>query len=303
MYALGVLQPPRRLSPSQEFQWLSHASLDPSAYRRLLGPTKAMHSSNFEGPWLKQISNAFYKLNEAEGEWDWIFSYTPKPRGRRTVEAMFATETGAFDFLLTFMQHRVPKALRGGLIEDLEMVGQEAVVIARNMLGEYQPGWPVLSQSTLEQNVADTPLYRTGELRESIHYDIDESTLTVSIGSNDPYAALHELGSSTEPPRPFLIPAISEAMKGLPAALVNTIDVAFRPASGEMLNPWPEHHKIGVMKSIASGQTPETFRKFTRTFGRGGLPPVAAPGTPRGYTRSVWTTADVVGLGKSLRGE
>jgi phage gpG-like protein len=56
------------------------------------------------------------------------------------------------------------------------------------------------------QGQGDTPLLETGELRDSIQHVVGrEGTEVVGyVGTNDPIAKYHELGTRTIPPRSFL---------------------------------------------------------------------------------------------------
>lgn len=59
-------------------------------------------------------------------------------------------------------------------------------------------------------NTPQSPSYkRTGRLRNSLTYQVDENDLAVFIGSNVEYAIYIELGSSRMRPRPYLRPAIT----------------------------------------------------------------------------------------------
>lgn len=84
---------------------------------------------------------------------------------------------------------------------------------AKAEVGTYQgaagntPAWDPLSAATRADRVAkgfteDDPLLRTGELRDSISFEVtgDEAV----IGSDSPIAKFHELGTPTIPQRSFL---------------------------------------------------------------------------------------------------
>ena len=74
---------------------------------------------------------------------------------------------------------------------------------AKRVLGTYDYGWPALKPSTIAgKSTGDSPLLETGDLRDSIERDVQ--TDAAYVGSNDPKATRHELGTSRMPPRPFL---------------------------------------------------------------------------------------------------
>jgi hypothetical protein len=68
--------------------------------------------------------------------------------------------------------------------------------------------WPALQPETIERKAhGDTPLLETGELRDSISYTapLHEDGNTVGyVGSDNPKATWHQLGTGHIPPRPFL---------------------------------------------------------------------------------------------------
>jgi len=87
----------------------------------------------------------------------------------------------------------------------LTKIGKKMMTDAKNYLGEYQPAtgkfpaWAPLADSTLEDKrrkgfPSPSPLLRTGELRDSIHYSVESHSVTV--GSDDPVAVYQELGKS-----------------------------------------------------------------------------------------------------------
>jgi phage gpG-like protein len=77
---------------------------------------------------------------------------------------------------------------------------------AKRLIGHPQQEWPPLSAETLAHKEGNTPLLETGELRASIEWDADGREAT--IGSNNPKAVWHELGTSKVPPRSFLMLAL-----------------------------------------------------------------------------------------------
>jgi phage gpG-like protein len=78
---------------------------------------------------------------------------------------------------------------------------------AKEEIGHYQEGWPQLSESTKGDRErkgfpADEPLLRTGDLRDSIHHQVEGKEAVV--GSESDVAVWQELGTAKIPPRSFL---------------------------------------------------------------------------------------------------
>jgi HK97 gp10 family phage protein len=104
----------------------------------------------------------------------------------------------------------------------LSAIGAGVAERARAKIGNYQdaaggfPAWPPLAPATRAEKERlgyappDNPLLRTGDLRESITHTVVEKTVTV--GATDPVGLWQELGTSRIPPRPFIAPAMVEAM-------------------------------------------------------------------------------------------
>lgn len=61
--------------------------------------------------------------------------------------------------------------------------------------------------SAIEQHAKEYVPVRTGNLRDSITHVVDGRS--VAVGTNVEYAAYVELGTSTQPARPYLIPAVT----------------------------------------------------------------------------------------------
>lgn len=92
---------------------------------------------------------------------------------------------------------------------------------AKDEIGHYQgesgpfPSWAPLADSTMREKErlgytgrfsTDDPLYRTGEMQQSIEHQTGE--LEAVIGTNSPIAPYHEFGTDKMPPRPFIGPAL-----------------------------------------------------------------------------------------------
>lgn len=102
-------------------------------------------------------------------------------------------------------------ALRAGL----KKCAQAIEKTAREEIGTYQPevgpfnAWPALEDSTIKQHermgAGDTPLLVTGELRDTLGYQVEGNKAV--IGSTSDLMVYQELGTPTIPPRPVLGPA------------------------------------------------------------------------------------------------
>ena len=86
-------------------------------------------------------------------------------------------------------------------------LAQSAADVAKDSLGEYQPGWPALQPETIaRKTTGDSPLLETGELRDSIKWNSDKHE--AYVGTDNPKGIWHEFGTGQVtpiiPPRPFL---------------------------------------------------------------------------------------------------
>jgi hypothetical protein len=78
---------------------------------------------------------------------------------------------------------------------------------AKTAIGTYRFDWTPLEPETVARKAGgDTPLLETGELRASIEHVVGREGAEVVgyVGTNDPIAKYHELGTRTIPPRSFL---------------------------------------------------------------------------------------------------
>ena len=78
---------------------------------------------------------------------------------------------------------------------------------AKTAIGTYRFDWPRLEPETVARKArGDTPLLETGELRDSIEHVVEREGAEVVgyVGTNDPIAKYHELGTRHIPPRSFL---------------------------------------------------------------------------------------------------
>lgn len=108
---------------------------------------------------------------------------------------------GAF---VAFMSRRVatlPAAQTRGLKRAADVVLTEA----QSLPGTYQDGWPALQATTIARKATgDSPLLETGQMRDGYDAKVT-SPMAAAVGSNDPKAVWHELGTSRGlPPRPVL---------------------------------------------------------------------------------------------------
>ena len=100
----------------------------------------------------------------------------------------------------------------------LEVIGDAVERKSKENIGHLQQGaggfkpWEPLAESTKKDkerqgyvyNSDYNPLYRTGDLRESIHHVVNLGEHKVVIGSDSEIAAYQELGTQHIPARSFL---------------------------------------------------------------------------------------------------
>jgi hypothetical protein len=100
----------------------------------------------------------------------------------------------------------------------LDKVGALAESLAAHYPGTYQPGWPNLAESTLEDKAAKgfpvpSPLKRTGDMAGSYRKEVDPLELEMVMGSPEKIALYQETGTSRGiPPRPVCEPALKNAL-------------------------------------------------------------------------------------------
>jgi hypothetical protein len=78
---------------------------------------------------------------------------------------------------------------------------------AKAAIGTYRFDWTPLQPETIAHKArGDTPLLETGELQKSIEHVVgrEGGDVVGYVGTNDPIAKYHELGTRTIPPRSFL---------------------------------------------------------------------------------------------------
>lgn len=87
--------------------------------------------------------------------------------------------------------------------EALERASKIVQAETQRVIGTYDYGWPKLKPETVARKKnGDTPLLETGELKASIERNNDAHE--AYVGSNNPKAVWHELGTSRIPPRSSL---------------------------------------------------------------------------------------------------
>lgn len=101
----------------------------------------------------------------------------------------------------TGLRMRIERARKEALTQSAGLIRDEA----KRVIGTYDYGWPRLKPETIKHKIAgDTPLRETGELQASIQCSVDAEAGIATVGSNNPKALWHELGTSRVPPRSFL---------------------------------------------------------------------------------------------------
>ena len=101
---------------------------------------------------------------------------------------------------------------------------------AKTAIGTYRFEWTPLQPETVARKArGDTPLLETGELRDSIEHIVGrEGTEVVGyVGTNNPIAKYHELGTRHIPPRSFLGEAAMRQEHKILAMMERTIAATF----------------------------------------------------------------------------
>jgi phage gpG-like protein len=101
---------------------------------------------------------------------------------------------------------------------------------AKAAIGTYRFDWTPLQPETVARKTGgDTPLLETGELRKSIEHFVQREGGEVVgyVGTNDPIAKYHELGTRTIPPRSFLGEAAMRQEHKIHAMMERTIAATF----------------------------------------------------------------------------
>ena len=143
------------------------------------------------------------------------------------------TSLSAFASHLALLETEMTLQLEAGLTEAAKVVQDTA----QAKFGEYQsavdsfPEWAELAEATKSDRVrhgfaADEPLLRTGELRDSISYQVDG--LTATIGSPSDIMVMQEFGTIHIPPRPVLGPAAAENVSKISTLFSQAMSQGFK---------------------------------------------------------------------------
>jgi hypothetical protein len=143
------------------------------------------------------------------------------------------------------------------LIEIAVLIREEA----KSRIGEYQAGWPPLAASTVARKGSDKPLLDTGELKESISAHIKMH----GPQHGSAYIPLErglfaELGTSREPPRPWLLPSVLESRKDITKIVKRHIHTAWTSA-GTNNNMLHALHALRILLEVA-------HEVWSRTIGK-----------------------------------
>ena len=128
--------------------------------------------------------------------------------------------TKSFNSLLDFSEHLFKAATAEifAVHAGLELSAKLIQADAKHQLGHLQPQvgpfpeWEELADSTKADkerndyvfNADYNPLVRTGELMNSIEYEVNMSALEAIIGTKNIIGAYQEFGTKNIPPRPFM---------------------------------------------------------------------------------------------------
>lgn len=153
--------------------------------------------------------------------------------------------------LIGFSEHLIKAsvAIAEGAHVGLKVCAELIQKTAQAEIGEYQPAvgpfpaWAPLSEATLADKEAKgyeipNPLLRTGDLRDSIQYEV--SAFEAIIGSTSPIAAFQEFGTNSTgwgsgiPPRPFIGSATYRNKDNIIAVLGSVLVIGF--AGGNMIS-------------------------------------------------------------------
>lgn len=115
--------------------------------------------------------------------------------------------------LLEFVTAEIPAIQRDLHAAGPKIIERACQIVqkrAKANIGKDHELWPALAESTIAEKSRSgyktpAPLLRTGELRDSIEYVVRGNE--GCVGSDNPKAVWHELGTSRIPPRSFLVGA------------------------------------------------------------------------------------------------
>jgi len=108
---------------------------------------------------------------------------------------------------------RALKGVRPGINVGLAAYGKVVEELAKSFIGTERNEWPPLAESTIETKerlgyAVPAPLLRTGDMRDSIEYQVDPAELEMIVGSKELKALWQEIGTIKMPPPPFLRTAL-----------------------------------------------------------------------------------------------
>jgi HK97 gp10 family phage protein len=135
-----------------------------------------------------------------------------------------------FDSMAVFALHLAESAVAVRIAEHHALTKAAKLIekTAKAEIGAYQPAvgpfdaWAPLADSTVADRTSkgftpDDPLLRSGELRDSIGYEVSGNE--AAIGSTSDVMVYQELGTSKIPPRPVLGPAAYSNKEAVQAIL------------------------------------------------------------------------------------
>jgi HK97 gp10 family phage protein len=148
---------------------------------------------------------------------------------------------------LEALAHHLTSETVGGLSQikrGLELSAELIEETAKSEIGEYQdevamfPAWAALAASTEADKASkgyppNSPLLRTGEMRDSIQHEVGEWEAT--IGATDPKMVFHEFGTQKMPPRPVIGPALYRNLEKIQRLIGNAAVAGF--VGGDPINP------------------------------------------------------------------
>jgi phage gpG-like protein len=144
----------------------------------------------------------------------------------------------------------------------LDAIGQMIETEAKRVIGTYTFNWPQLQAATQREREREgfepnAPLLRTGELRDSISHQV-VSDDEVEIGSDSKVALFQEFGTSTIPPRPFLMPSAIYLLEG--GAIQEVISEIIGSAlAGEYLDHATLHLIVDALKDLGEAAKTATM--------------------------------------------
>lgn len=107
----------------------------------------------------------------------------------------------------------VIEAIHEGTAKGLEAAAQEEVRRIRQGFASGTDAlgrpWTPLAPSTIRQT-GPTILVDTGDMRDSIGYQMSDNGLAVHLGSDHPLVPIHEYGTARIPSRPIIRPAYTD---------------------------------------------------------------------------------------------